>query len=115
MGWSLQCVTDIKQFKLPRLRIQVEDQKFHVLVDNGAGRSLIRTDIFRLIDGKDFRFSSEVQVELYDINNRILSTQGTVTLEIADMGDKLLQEFIVVDDTTEECVLGLDGLYTSIS
>jgi hypothetical protein len=34
-----------------------------------------------------------------------------VTLNILILGDNLLQDFIVVDGISEECILGLDALY----
>ena len=40
-----------------------------------------------------------------------MTTRGLVTLEILVLGDNLLQDFIVVDGISEECILGLDALY----
>ncbi len=34
-----------------------------------------------------------------------------MTLEILVLGDNLLQDFMVVDGISEECILGLDALY----
>lgn len=81
------------------------------MLDSGAGRSLIRSDIFKKIQHTAKSFFTEVPVELYDINDRRLASKGVVTLEFTVLGDKLLQEFIVVDAITEDCVLGLDALY----
>ncbi|EFX64188.1 hypothetical protein DAPPUDRAFT_118419 [Daphnia pulex] len=43
--------------------------------------------------------------------NTRLTTRGLITLEISVLGDNLLQDFIVVDGISEECILGLDALY----
>ena len=102
---------DRASFQLPRLEIVVGDVRFHALLDSGAGRSLLRSDIFQRISSLAINFSPVVPVDLYDINDRKLSTKGVVSLEITVMGDRLLQEFIVVDAITEDCVLGLDALY----
>jgi hypothetical protein len=66
--------------------------------------------------GSDYHsFTTEVSAELYDINNRRLRTQGTVTYKFKlareSHEDKLTQEFIIVDGISEEVVLGLDALY----
>ena len=54
-------------------------------------------------------------MELYDINNRRLSTRGTLSVSFQVVGEErpeqLTQSFIVVDNITESCVLGLDALY----
>jgi hypothetical protein len=81
------------------------------LVDSGAGRSLLREDIFRKISKREQLFSPNVPVDLYDVNNKQLNTIGVVKLEIVVLGDTLLQEFIVVKAITEDCILGLDALY----
>ncbi|KAK4007338.1 hypothetical protein OUZ56_012498 [Daphnia magna] len=60
-------------------------------------------------------FSPEVVVELFDITNRRLKTQGTVTLQFQlvdeESPDPLIQSFIVVDGIPKNCVLGSDALY----
>ncbi len=86
-----------------------------VLFDSGAGKLLIRSDLFKKL-GRDIgRFTPEVAVELYDINNRRLSTRGTISVSFQVVGEEhpeqLTQSFIVVDNITESCVLGLDALY----
>ena len=93
---------DRASFQLPRLEIVVGDVRFHALLDSGAGRSLLRSDIFQRISSLAINFSLVVPVDLYDINDRKLSTKGVVSLEITVMGDRLLQEFIVVDAITED-------------
>ncbi len=85
------------------------------LFDSGAEKSLIRTDLFQKL-GRDIgRFTPEVTMELFDINNRRLSTRGTISVSFQVLGEErpeqLTQSFIVVDNTTESCVLGLDALY----
>ena len=54
-------------------------------------------------------------MELYDINNRRLSTRETLSVSFQVVGEErpeqLTQSFIVVDNITESCVLGLDALY----
>lgn len=85
------------------------------LFDSGAGKSLISSNFYRKL-GKDVgKFSPEVAVELFDINNRRLKTRGTITVCFQVVGESnpenLEQSFIVVDDIAESCVLGLDALY----
>jgi hypothetical protein len=85
------------------------------LFDSGAGKSLIRTDLFQKLGRNVGIFTPEVAVELYDINNRRLSTRGTLSVSFQVVGEErpeqLTQSFIVVDNITESCVLGLDALY----
>ena len=57
------------------------------------------------------RFTAEVPVDLYGVENTRLVTRGLVTLQVQVLGDNLLQDFIVVDSISEECILGLDALY----
>jgi hypothetical protein len=85
------------------------------LFESGAGKSLITTDLFQKL-GRDVGiFTPEVAVELYDINNRRLSTRGTLSVSFQVVGEErpeqLTQSFIVVDNITESCVLGLHPLY----
>ncbi len=85
------------------------------LFDSGAGKSLIRSDLLTKL-GRDIgRFTPEVAVELDDINNRRLSTRGTISVSFQVIDEErpkqLTQSFIVVDNITESCVLGLDALY----
>lgn len=99
----------------PRVTIKVGDAKIKALFDSGAGKSLLNSKIYPSLSRGIERFSSEVKIELYDINNRRLNTKGTITLRFHLEGETdqepLIQEFIVVDDITEDCVLGLDALY----
>ena len=85
------------------------------LFNSGAVKSLIRSDLLKKL-GRDIgRFTPEVAVEFYDINNRRLSTRGTINVSFQVIGEErpkqLTQSFIVVDNITESCVLGLDELY----
>ena len=98
-------------FKLPRLEVTVGDVSFLALVDSGSGKSLLRADIFHKIRNQVKVFSQHVPVDLYDINSGKLKTVGIATLEINVVGDKLLQEFIIVHTITEDCILGIDALF----
>jgi hypothetical protein len=80
-------------------------------LDSGAGRSLISTEIFRKLKKGIKNFVAEAPVNLYGVDNTQLNTRGIVTLEIFILGDNLLQDFIVVDSISEDCILGLDALY----
>ncbi len=99
----------------PRIAIKVGGYNFKALFDSGAGRSLINSKIYAKVREGIESFSSDVGIELYDINNRRLSTKGTIGLRffLSDEKDQepLIQKFIIVDDITEDCVLGLDALY----
>ena len=57
------------------------------------------------------KFTADVPVDLYGVENTRLVTRGLVTLKVEVLGDNLLQDFIVVDSISEECILGLDALY----
>ncbi|KAI9558485.1 hypothetical protein GHT06_015272 [Daphnia sinensis] len=104
-------VRESRKNKIPRLKLQVGDVKFFALVDSGAGRSLIKTEILQRIGHQIKNFSTDAPVELFGVDNTRLRTRGTVTLEMNVLGDDLLQEFIVVDRINEDCILGLDALY----
>ena len=99
----------------PRVTLSIGNLKFKALFDSGAGKSLINSDLYRRLENGIERFSSEVSVELFDINNRRLTTRGTISLRFHLVGETdgepMVQEFIVVDNITEDCVLGLDALY----
>ncbi len=82
--------------------------KFSGLLDSGAGRSLINTDVFKRIKNEIKYYNAD---DLYGVENTRLTTRGLITLEISVLGDNLLQNFIVVDGISEECILGLDALY----
>ncbi len=111
---SRQNVNQVKESrknKAPRLKIQVGSVKFSGLLDSGAGRSLINTDVFNRIKNEIKYYNAEAPVDLYGVENTRLTTRGLITLEISVLGDNLLQDFIVVDGISEECILGLDALY----
>ena len=91
--------------------MEVGGIKFKGLLDSGAGRSLIKTEIFNKIKNGVVKFTEETPVDLYGVENTKLITRGLVTLNILILGDNLLQDFIVVDGISEECILGLDALY----
>ncbi|KAK4045448.1 hypothetical protein OUZ56_033054 [Daphnia magna] len=57
------------------------------------------------------KFTADVPVDLYGVENTRLVTRGLVTLQVQVLGDNLLQDFIVVDSISEESILGLDALY----
>ena len=57
------------------------------------------------------KFTADVPVDLYGVENTRLVTRGLVTLKVQVFGDNLLQDFIVVDGISEECIFGLDALY----
>ncbi|KZS06224.1 Uncharacterized protein APZ42_030413 [Daphnia magna] len=57
------------------------------------------------------KFTADVPVDLYGVENTRLVTRGLVTLQVQVLVDNLLQGFIVVDSISEECILGLDALY----
>ncbi|KAK4021820.1 hypothetical protein OUZ56_003729 [Daphnia magna] len=49
------------------------------------------------------KFTADVPVDLYGVENTRLVTRGLVTLQV--------QDFFVIDSISEECILGLDALY----
>ncbi|KAK4009713.1 hypothetical protein OUZ56_018859 [Daphnia magna] len=57
------------------------------------------------------KFTADVPVDLYGVENTRLVTRELVTLQVQVLGDNLLQDFIVVDSIREECILGLDAFY----
>jgi len=91
--------------------MQVGGVQFKGLLDSGAGRSLIKTEVFNKIKNGIIKFTEETPVDLYGVENTRLYTRGLVTLQILILGDNLLQDFIVVDGISEDCILGLDALY----
>ncbi|KAI9556064.1 hypothetical protein GHT06_018631 [Daphnia sinensis] len=104
-------VIETRKNKIPRLPIQVGNEKFKGLLDSGAGRSLIKTEVFNRLKEGVMKFTADVPVDLYGVENTRLVTRGLVTLQVQVLGDNLLQDFIVVDSISEECILGLDALY----
>ncbi|KZS02154.1 Uncharacterized protein APZ42_000917, partial [Daphnia magna] len=104
-------VRESRKNKIPRLRLQVGDTHFFALLDSGAGRSLIKTEILQRIGNQIKNFSTDAPVELFNVDHTRIRTRGTVTLEMNVLGDDLLQDFIVVDRINEDCILGLDALY----
>ncbi|KAK4009663.1 hypothetical protein OUZ56_018809 [Daphnia magna] len=85
--------------------------------NSGAGKSLISSRLFERLQQQreEFRHTREVAVNLFDISNRRLACQGTVTVDVLVEDERprepFQQEFIVVPEIMEECVLGLDALY----
>ncbi|KAK4009578.1 hypothetical protein OUZ56_018712 [Daphnia magna] len=79
----------------PRITLKAGEVTFEALFDSGAGRSLLNNNLYSALGA--------------------LKTLGTVTLQFQlvdeESPDLLVQSFIVVDDITENCVLGLDALY----
>ena len=61
------------------------------------------------------KFTKEVDVDLFSINDKRLVTEGKITVNfvVADEAPHQLleQEFIIVDGIVENCVLGRDALY----
>ena len=104
-------VIENRKNKIPRLPIQIGNVKFKGLLDSGAGRSLIKTEVFKRLKEGVMKFTTDVPVDLYGVENTRLVTRGLVTLKVQVLGDNLLQDFIVVDSISEECILGLDALY----
>ena len=66
--------------KPPRVKIKIGSIEVQALFDSGAGKSLIRTDLFQKLGRDVWIFTPEVAVEFYDINNRRLSTRGTISV-----------------------------------
>jgi len=104
-------VIETRKNKIPRLPITVGKEKFKGLLDSGAGRSLIKTEIFNRLKEGVMNFTTDVPVELYGVENTRLVTRGLATLQVQVLGDNLLQDFIVVDSISEKCILGVDALY----
>ncbi|KAI9557201.1 hypothetical protein GHT06_017018 [Daphnia sinensis] len=90
---------------------KITNEKFKGLLDSGASRSLIKTDVFNRLKEGVMKFTADFPVDLYGVENTRLVTRGLVTLQVQVLGDNLLQDFIVVDSISEECILGLEALY----
>ncbi|KAK4013475.1 hypothetical protein OUZ56_026030 [Daphnia magna] len=105
------------QVTTPRIGQRVGNCSFKALVDSGAGKSLISSRLFERLQQQmeEFRHTREVAVKLFDISNRCLACQGTVTVDVLIEDERprepFQQEFIVAPEIMEECVLGLDALY----
>ena len=96
--------------KVPRIPFQSNGIEFRALFDTGASKSIMNIDLFEKIDPKMTSLSPEVEVDLYDVNDRKLKTLGTARLQIIHGSDKLIQNFIITTGVAEKCILGLDGL-----
>ena len=108
-------MNSVRSSRPPRIDIRIGNHCFVALFDSGAGKSLVNSSIFKKLGNIFESFTTEVAVDLFDINNRRLNTQGTVVYKFnlisESSPDTLVQSFIVVDDISEEIVLGLDALY----
>ncbi|KAI9550516.1 hypothetical protein GHT06_005392 [Daphnia sinensis] len=100
------------QTTTPRIRLRIGNCSFKALVDSGAGKSLISSRLFEKLqqEKEEFKHTREVAVNLFDISNRRLVCQGTVTVDVLVEDERprepFRQEFIVVPEILEECVLG---------
>ncbi len=52
----------------------------------------------------------KLDFDLYDVHNKKLNTLGKVTLPIRYGKSMLMQEFIITDGISEECILGWDAI-----
>ena len=59
--------------------MQVGGVQFKGLLDSGAGRSLIKTEVFNKIKNGIIKFTEETPVDLYGVENTRLNTKGLVT------------------------------------
>ncbi|KAK4013268.1 hypothetical protein OUZ56_025502 [Daphnia magna] len=104
------------QVTTPRIGLRVGNCSFKALVDSGAGKSLISSRLFERLQQQmeEFKHTREVAVNLFDQQAR-LACQGTVTVDVLVEDERprepFQQEFIVIPEIMEECILGLDALY----
>jgi hypothetical protein len=111
----IRCVKT--NFEPPRVTLEIGECTVKALVDSGAGRSIISSKFFEQLRqaGVGFHFSKNVDVNLFDINERRLVCFGKITTEMLVEGEQphesVKQEFIVVHGIVEDCILGLDALY----
>ncbi|KZS04181.1 Uncharacterized protein APZ42_032918 [Daphnia magna] len=100
------------QVTTPRIGLRVGNSSLKALVDSAAGKSLISSRLFERLQQQmeEFRHTREVAVNLFDISNRHLACQGPVTVDVLVEDERprepFQQEFIVVPEIMEECVLG---------
>lgn len=95
-----------------RIWLKAGGLRFKALVDSGAARSLISSKIINNMKfNSKIHISSEVAVNLFDVNNRPVRTLGTIGLTIELRTDSLFQEFIIAQDISEDCILGVDAIF----
>jgi hypothetical protein len=63
-------VVETRKNKIPRLPIKVGNEKFKGLLDSGAGRSLIKMEVFNRLKEGIITFTTDVPVDLYGVEHQ---------------------------------------------
>ena len=71
---------------------------------------MISTNLLKNFSQRSWGTCSKPDFDLYDVHDKKLDTLGLVTLPIFYGGTQLLQEFVVTDGISEDCILGWDAI-----
>ena len=94
---------------LPLIQAQVNNHTVCAIVDSGATRSLISSDMATKLCGENYQQKTKpFQVPLLDVNNKIIHTNGILNIDIAINGHIFSQEFIIYQSDCTEILLGFN-------
>jgi hypothetical protein len=93
-----------------RIKIKIEDKIVLAVVDTGAARSILNSNVYNSLKNKGELRTSE-DVELFDISDNQLKTGGQVKLSFK-FGeiDMLEQDFVILKGMKPSCLLGMDAI-----
>ena len=98
--------------RLPIVQVQILEVKMTAIVDTGAVRSLISSTMAAHVWGEQYRnlLDSSCNCILKDVNSNIVSTQGSIKINIIIGSQSFSFDFIVYDSGSQEILLGFDLL-----
>nr|CAH0100139.1 unnamed protein product [Daphnia galeata] len=94
----------------PRIPLSSFQRSFQALFDTGAARSVMHSKLFQSLPSRSRGACSNLDFDLYDVHDKKFNTFGQVTLPIMYGETLLLQDFVISDGISEECILGWDAI-----
>ena len=107
---SPQLITQFNKCSLlPLIKAQVNSHTLCAIVDTGATRSLVSSNMAKKLCGENYQQKTKpFQVPLFDVNNKIINTYGILNIDIIINGHVFNQEFIVYQSDCVEILLGFN-------
>ena len=111
---SQQIITNFNKCSLlPLIEAQVGNHTLCAIIDSGASRSLISTNMAVKLWGSSYSSKMKpFQISLRDVNNKTLTTNGTLDVEISINGFNFQQNFIIYESICNELLLGFNFIKT---
>ena len=94
---------------MPLIQAQVGTHTVCAIIDSGATRSLISSNMATKLFGQNYQEKIKpFQIPLLDVNNKMIATNGILNLAIIINGFTFNQDFIVYQSDCTEILLGFN-------